>query len=375
MSNFVDCQELLLATARNQGYLTFDDILDAASTSSLSSSEIDRLSENLQSQGVMLLETAPAKTSDETKELSDYSRSDYDEIFAEVLSLSEATAPLIETVKEIPPPQYGEIQTLTEQLHFSNEFARERLILLHLRVAIKIALSISKQYSYPIDDAISAAMIGLVEAVEHFDPNGFSAFLSYASMWVQQNIHRFCTPVWMEYYCPAHIREKMFPVLLKYNSNNGTLIQDDEYDLCSIWEIADELDIEDAEVRKYLAFAYNQANGRVNSDVLWHPTDTHEEPIPEETEISSLASATNLNDTVAANELSQIIQTIINTLTPREQEIIRMRFGFYGGEPMTLEEVGQKFNITRERIRQIEKKCIRRLRHPSRAKLIKDFYY
>lgn len=374
MSNFVDCQKVLLATARNQGYLTFDDILDAASASSLSTSEIDRLSENLQSQGVMLLETAPANISEENKELSDYSRSDYDEIFTEILSLSEAAAPLIEIVKEIPPPQYGEIQTLTEQLHFSNEFARERLILLHLRVAIKIALSISKQYSYPIDDAISAAMIGLVEAVEHFDPNGFSAFLSYASMWIQQNIHRFCTPVWMEYYCPTHIREKMFPVLLKYNSNSGTLIQDNEYDWCSIWEIADELDIEDTEVRKHLTFAYTQANGRINSDVLWHPTDTHEEPMPEEIEISSLICETDLNELAAAKELSQIIPAVINTLTPREQEIIRMRFGFYDGNPKTLEEVGLRFNVTRERIRQLETKSIRKLRHPSRSKRLKDFY-
>lgn len=374
MSNFIDCQEQLLATARLQGYLTFDNILDAASSSLLSSSEIDHLSDNLQSMGIMLLETAPVQNFEEAKEISDYSRSDYDRIFAEVISLSEAAAPLIETIKEIPPPQYGEIQTLTEQLQYGNEFARERLIFLHLRVAVKTALSLAKQYSYPVDDAISAAFIGLVEAVEHFDPNGFSAFLSYASMWIQQNIHRFCTPVWMEYYCPAHVREKMFPVLLKYNSNNGTLIQEDEYDLCSIWEIADELDIEDAEVRKHLAFAYNQANGRINSDVLLHPTDIHDEPIPDEIEISSLTYETDLNELAAAKELSQIIPAVINTLTPREQEIIRMRFGFCDGNPKTLEEVGLRFNVTRERIRQLETKSIRKLRHPSRSKKLKDFY-
>lgn len=374
MSNFIDCQELLLATARSQGYLTFDDILDAASTSSLSSSEIDRLSDNLQSQGVMLLEIAPVKTSEETKELYDYSRSDYDGIFAEVLTLSEEIAPLIESIKEIPPPQYGEIQTLTEQLRFSNEFARERLILLHLRVAIKIALSLSKQYSYPIDDTISAAMIGLVEAVRHFDPNGFSAFLSYASMWIRQNIHRLCTPVWMEYYCPVHVREKIFPVLLKYNSSNGTLIKYDEYNFQFIEEISEELDIDVEDVKKCLTFAYTQANGRVNSDILWHSTDIPEESMLEGIEANYLACETDLYDLAAANNLSQIIPEIINTLTPREQEIIRMRFGFYDGTPKTLEEVGLQFNVTRERIRQIETKSIRKLRHPSRAKRIKDFY-
>lgn len=374
MSNFVDCQEVLLATARNQGYLTFDDILDAASASSLSTSEIDRLSENLQSQGVMLLETAPSNTSEENKELSDYSRSDYDEIFTEILSLSEAAAPLIEIVKEIPPPQYGEIQTLTEQLQFSNEFARERLILLHLRVAIKIALSISKQYSYPIDDAISAAMIGLVEAVEHFDPNGFSAFLSYASMWIQQNIHRFCTPVWMEYYCPTHIREKMFPVLLKHNSNNGTLICKEEFDLSLSNRISEELGMDQEQVEKLLIFAFNQTVGRVNIDELLNFDDSEDHTINLE-DFEFVCDAVDLFEVVASSNLAESLPNILNALTPREQEIIRLRFGFEDGSPKTLEEVGQKFDITRERIRQIETKCLRKLRHPTRAKKIKDFYY
>ena len=89
---------------------------------------------------------------------------------------------------------------------------------------------VSKQYSYNIEDAVSASFIGLMEAVEHFDPNGFSAFQSYASMWIQQNIHRYCTPVWMEYYCPVHVKEKIFPVLLQYNHNSGTIVVDDSFD-------------------------------------------------------------------------------------------------------------------------------------------------
>lgn len=374
MSNFVECQELLLALARRNGYLTFDDILDAASTSSLSSYEIDRLGDNLQSQGVMLLESKPAPQSKDSFEFVDHSRSDYDEIFSEVLTLSDTLSPLIAAIKEIPPPQHGEIQTLTEQLHYNNAFAREQLILLHLRVAVKIALSISKQYSYPIEDAISASFIGLVEAVEHFDPSGFSAFLSYASMWIQQNIHRYCTPVWMEYYCPTHFREKMFPVLLKLTGNKGTLIQEDCYNLNSIHQIAEELGIDPEDIKKYLEFANSQTHNRLSSDMLGPSTDTSEELLSNEIDLSILPCETNLYELASQSELVRIISTVIDTLTPKEQIIIRMRYGFYGREPNTLEEVGQMFGVTRERIRQIEKKCIRKLRHPSRAKLIKDFY-
>lgn len=373
MSGLIDCQQNLLAVAQRKGYLTFDDILDAASTSLLSSSDIDRLSNNLQAQGVLLVESAPEQASDEGIEITDYSRTDYDEIFSEVLLLSETLFPLLNTIKEIPPPQYGEIQRLTEQIRYKNEFARERLILLHLRVAIKIALSLAKQYSYDIEDAVSASFIGLVEAVEHFDPNGFSAFLSYASMWIQQNIHRFCTPIWMEYYCPTHIREKMFPVLLKHNANNGTLIRKEEYDLSFSNRISKELGMDQEQVEKLLVFAFNQAAGRVDIDELIDVDDCEDNATNLE-DIEFMCDKVNLFEIVASNNLSEFLPIILTALTPREQEIIRLRFGFDDGSPKTLEEVGQKFDITRERVRQIETKCLRKLRHPSRAKQIKEFY-
>lgn len=372
MSSYAECQDKLLAISINKGYLTFDDILDIASASFLSLSDIDRLSDNLQSQGVMILENAPTQLSNEPSEIVDYSRTDYDEIFSEIISLSETVTPLLDIVKDIPPPQYREIQSLTEQLKYDNDFARERLILLHIRVALKIALSISKQYSYDIEDAVSGSLIGLVEAVDHYDPDGFSAFLSYASMWIQQNIHRFCTPTWMEFYCPTHFREKLFPVLLKHNSNNGTFLHKEEYDPLVAYDIADKLDFDIEQVEKYLLFAYQQAHGRFDSDNFKYSLlEVDDKELPEtDYPLDDL----ELYEQVAQKDLVRLLPSVLETLTPREQEIVRMRFGFYNGSPMTLEEVGQFFDITRERVRQIEKKCIRKLRHPSRAKLIKDFY-
>ena len=145
MSRLIECQQNLLALANGKGYLTFDDILEVADTSLLSLSDIDRLSENLQSLGVLLYETAPEQQDDDTDAYSDYSRTDYGAIFNEITSLSDATSPLIELVKDILPPQFGEVQSLVEQLQYGNNYARERLIISHLRIAQKIALSVSKQ--------------------------------------------------------------------------------------------------------------------------------------------------------------------------------------------------------------------------------------
>lgn len=374
MSGLIECQQNLLALASDKGYLTFDDILDAASTSLLSLSEIDRLSDNLQSLGVLLYETEPERQEDDSDAYSDYSRTDYGAIFSEITSLSDAVSPLIELVKEILPPQFGEVQSLVEQLQYDNNYARERLVLSHLRIALKIALSVSKQYSYNIEDAVSASFIGLMEAVEHFDPNGFSAFQSYASMWIQQNIHRYCSPIWMEYYCPVHVKEKIFPVLLQYNHNAGTIIVDDSFDPTIVSAIAEETEMSDLQVERILRFARAQLLGHIDVDAISTPEDQLDNESQMRFSIDLIEATTDEPfEIVERKVLREDLEKLLESFTPREQEIIRLRFGF-DGMPQTLEEVGQLFNITRERVRQIENKCIRRLRHPSKAKKIRDFY-
>lgn len=374
MSGLIECQQNLLSLASDKGYLTFDDILDAASTSLLSLSEIDRLSDNLQSLGVLLYETEPERQEDDSDAYSDYSRTDYGAIFSEITSLSDAVSPLIELVKEILPPQFGEVQSLVEQLQYDNNYARERLVLSHLRIALKIALSVSKQYSYNIEDAVSASFIGLMEAVEHFDPNGFSAFQSYASMWIQQNIHRYCSPIWMEYYCPVHVKEKIFPVLLQYNHNAGTIIVDDSFDPTIVSAIAEETEMSDLQVERILRFARAQLLGHIDVDAISTPEDQLDNESQMRFSIDLIEATTDEPfEIVERKVLREDLEKLLESFTPREQEIIRLRFGF-DGMPQTLEEVGQLFNITRERVRQIENKCIRRLRHPSKAKIIRDFY-
>lgn len=190
MSKVVDCQKQLIAKSVEKGFLTFDDIMDLSDTYSLSVSEVDQLSEALEIRGIIIYETAPLGK--DTDCFEDYSRIDYDAIFSEIISLSPELEYIVDLIRKLPPPQYGEISTLTAQVAAGNTFARERLILIHLRVALKIALSMAKSHQYDIADAVSAGFVGLVIAVDRFDPDGFSAFQSYASLWIQQNINREC---------------------------------------------------------------------------------------------------------------------------------------------------------------------------------------
>ena len=198
MSKVADCQKLLIAESEKKGFLTFDDIMDMSDAYSLSVSEVDQLSEALEIRGIIIYETAPIGK--DVDHFEDYSRIDYEAIFEEIISLSPDLEYVVELIRKLPPPQYGEITALTMQTTAGNAYARERLILIHLRVALKIALSMAKSHQYDIIDAVSAGFVGLVIAVDRFDPDGFSAFQSYASLWIQQNINRECNPIWMEYY-------------------------------------------------------------------------------------------------------------------------------------------------------------------------------
>lgn len=365
MSKVAECQQLLFNESEKKGFLTFDDIMDMSDKYSLSVSDVDQLSEALQLCGVIIYEIAPKEKDLDCYE--DYSRIDYDVVFKEVISLSDELEYIVELIKKLPPPQYGEISMLTAQTAEGNVYAREQLILIHLRIVLKIALSMAKAHQYAITDAVSAGFVGLVIAVDRFDPNGFSAFQSYASLWIRQNISRECNPVWMEYYFPAHYKEKMIPAYERYLSHSCEYCKENH--LCDrlITEIAAATDVDITQAEEYLSAAIQQAEKHIYFD-------------DSDDEISSgmLEELIQTDDTLSERVVSSMardaLSVALDSLKPKEADVIRLRTGFDSGQPLTLEEVGAIYGVTRERIRQIEAKALRKLGHPSRAKKLKDFW-
>lgn len=369
MSKVADCQKLLIAESEKKGFLTFDDIMDMSDAYSLSVSEVDQLSEALEIRGIIIYETAPIGK--DVDHFEDYSRIDYEAIFEEIISLSPDLEYVVELIRKLPPPQYGEITALTMQTAAGNAYARERLILIHLRVALKIALSMAKSHQYDIIDAVSAGFVGLVIAVDRFDPDGFSAFQSYASLWIQQNINRECNPIWMEYYFPAHYKEKMLPAYERYlNHWCGDCVPGS---LCEtlVSEIADELDVPFSQASEYLTMAIKQAENHLYLTDYFEENDCGETlPLPQEL----IQTDDLLFEKVASSMARNALLNALGSLTPREADVIRLRTGFDDNRPLTLEDVGAIYGVTRERIRQIEAKALRKLGHPSKAKKLKDFW-
>lgn len=372
--------ENLLKKAEKQGYLTFDDIMDCADEKSLPIQDFDWLSSAITMRGLIIYDEVPINriaVNQEEDEYNDYAQSDYESVYNRIIELDDSLEPFIAEIRNIMPPQWREFTQLKYQAFEGNQHARERMIVMHLRIAVKIALQRVENYDMDIQDAIGEACIGLVIAVDKYNPDTNGPFGSYASMWILQNLTRHQPTKRPLMYYPAHKKEPYFsayPILKKHgyigeadlltNKTVRGLLQE------KFFFTEEQTDDVLNAATSFVSFEEWCSTFSENSNVFGkHESEWDEELlIPDELIVEG-----DLDEEITKIMLREQLAEVLETLTEREQEVLALRYGLFDGQEKTLEEIGIIFNVTRERIRQIEAKALRKLRHPLRSRKLKDY--
>lgn len=366
--------EQLIVLAERQGYVTFDNIMDCADEHSLSIQDFDWLSDSITTRGILVYNEVPSHTIlSEDDEYDDYAQSDYESVYNQIIALSPSLSPFISFVKSVVPPQRGEIKQLKYQIVDGNKFARDRMIEMHLRLALRVALQRAETYDMDIEDTVGDACVGLVTAVDKYDPDKSGAFAQYAALWILQNISREQSTQRSLISYPSHRKEDYFTIYPVLKSRG--CIGCDKFIICG-------------EAKKIIIEAIG-CSDRIANELMQQMvpdericecfnlnSDTVTEHYPKSLNFDNIDSYENTvvpENIVLYSILKEEISSVLHTLTPREEAILRIRFGLDDGCSRTLEEIGNMLEITRERIRQIEAKALRKLRHPSRSKRLRDF--
>ena len=361
----------LIAQGRKDGMIRASELRSHLEELDLSAEKIEEIYDSFEAMNIQVVSEDLDLDLDDTLDLvddldGDIDLSDVDEEdlvdpvdLAAEYNLDDPVRMYLKEIGQIKLLSADEEVELAKMVSEGSQYAKNKLTEANLRLVVSIA----KKYSgrgLHILDLIQEGNTGLIRAVDKFDWTKGNKFSTYATWWIRQAITRAIADQARTIRVPVHMVE----VINKATRCNRKLVQELGREP-TVEEIAAELGLP---VEKII-----EAN-RTAADTLSLDTPVGDE---EDTSIGSFVEDERTPGPADATSnalLAEALKEILDTLTEREADVLRMRFGMYDGRTHTLEEVGQIFGVTRERIRQIENKAIRKLRHPSRAKKIKDFY-
>ncbi len=274
------------------------------------------------------------------------------------LKLDDPVRMYLKEIGKIPLLSAEEELEIAKRMAEGDEIAKQKMVEANLRLVVSIA----KRYAgrgMQLLDLIQEGNLGLLKAVEKFDYAKGYKFSTYATWWIRQSITRSIADQARTIRIPVHMVETINRVIRTAHSMVQTLGREP-----SAAEIAQEMKLEVSRVEEILKIAQEPVSLETP---IGEEEDSHLGDFIQDAEASQPAEAASYA------LLREQLEEVLTTLTPREEQVLRMRFGLVDGKSHTLEEVGKEFDVTRERIRQIESKALRKLRHPSRSKKLRDF--
>lgn len=345
----------LLELGKQKGQLNNQDILDAIGEIDFDPEQLEKLYDNLEQQGIEIVEDMGDIKIDDI-DLGDGKDSDF--VADGAVTVDDPVKVYLKEIGRVPLLSSEEEIDLAIRIANGDVQAKQRLSEANLRLVVSIA----KRYlgrGMQFLDLIQEGNLGLIKAVDKFDYTKGFKFSTYATWWIRQAITRAIADQARTIRIPVHMVEtinKVKKVQSQLLHQNGHEPTPDE--------IADELDLPVDKLREIMRVAQEPVSLETP---IGEEEDSHlGDFIPDD---GAPAPADAASHTMLREQLSDVL----STLTPREEKVLRLRFGLEDGRSRTLEEVGKEFNVTRERIRQIEAKALRKLRHPSRSRKLKDY--
>ncbi len=343
----------LVDKGKSKGMLTYKEIMDAFEEVELQPDQIDKIYETCENLGIDVVGDIDA----EVKELQD-SEEEVDLTLPEGVTIDDPVRMYLKEIGKVPLLTAAEEVELAIRMENGDNEAKRKLAEANLRLVVSIA----KRYvgrGMLFLDLIQEGNLGLIKAVEKFDYTKGFKFSTYATWWIRQAITRAIADQARTIRIPVHMVETINKLIRVSRQLLQELGRDPTPE-----EIAVEMNLTVEKVREIMKISQEPVS--------------LETPIGEE-EDSHLGDFIPDDDVPAPSEaaaftlLKEQLLGVLDTLTAREEKVLRLRFGLDDGRARTLEEVGKEFNVTRERIRQIEAKALRKLRHPSRSKKLKDY--
>lgn len=347
----------LIEIGKQRGELTTKQINDLLEEFDFDVEQVDKLYEKIEGSNIKIIEDMDIDLDTDLESIPLEALTDSDEP-TDAIAVDDPVKVYLKEIGRVPLLSTEEELVLSEKMSQGDGDAAKRLSEANLRLVVSIA----KRYvgrGMQFLDLIQEGNLGLIKAVEKFDYTKGFKFSTYATWWIRQSITRAIADQARTIRIPVHMVE----TINKVKKVSSQLLHKNGHEP-SAEEIAQEIDMPIQKVSEIM---------RVSQEPV-----SLETPIGEE-EDSHLGDFIPDDDAPAPAEaasytlLKEKIGEVLGTLTPREEKVLRLRFGLEDGRQRTLEEVGKEFNVTRERIRQIEAKALRKLRHPGRSRKLRDF--
>ena len=349
----------IVSSAKEKGKITYGEL--AAELGEANSEQIDKIFEAFEEVGVNVLKDDDdflEPDLDDLSEMEDIKFEDVDLVNIEGVSVDDPVRMYLREIGRIPLLTFEEELELAQLVLEGDERARQKLAESNLRLVVSIA----KKYvgrGMLFLDLIQEGNMGLIKAVEKFDYKKGYKFSTYATWWIRQAITRAIADQARTIRIPVHMVETINKLIRTSRHLLQILGREPSPE-----EIAEEMEIPVEKVMEIQKIAQDPVSletpiGEEDDSHLGDFIPDDESPAP--------------HDSAAYTLLKEQLEEVMSTLTPREAKVLKLRFGLEDGKARTLEEVGKEFQVTRERIRQIEAKALRKLRHPSRSKRLKDY--